>query len=335
MPNSKETNKWFALTDKANAGGFDSLSKTERTFWLNLRPDIDEEAFAKYKALSGQGALKPGEFAAFMEQFRQSVVNNKADVLSHMEGLEKTRTNKALTQGINTILAGGDLILAQNQINKFKARERGSRRPGAPSVLQPDPYLAAAKADALQGTYAPSVAERAANAGIQEAYQGDLTNAKIASGGQASQYQANAQAAVSRRGRRSVELAPSINDITMQAKARVDRLAGMSSQENQAINQSRAQNYPYDLQQYQFDQYQLANLGRAGFENRRFGQQELAQNIPGLADQFITDRYNRYKTRVGDKFAEILANHDAESLGIHNNSKRNELGVGYNNFGGF
>ncbi len=326
MLKTNEISKWFSIYDKAKAN-FKSLSKDEKDFLLTNYADIDEAAIAKYKGLSEDEAKKldPGELAFFYDEFKKTIVNNKEAVLDNLESIAKTKTGQAVVAGINTLLAGGDLIQSQQQINKFKSESRKSRRPGRPPVLERDPYLAAAKADALQESYAPSVAERAASAGIQEAYQGDIANAKVASGGQAGAFGAYGQAASSRRGRRTLEMAPTINDIEMQRKGRIDRLAGQSAAENQAINQSASQYYPTDLRQYQFEQEQLANLGQAGYGNRRVATGELAAQIPGLANQFITERYNRYRSRLPDKYAQALTDLDAKLSQLEKNRNTSDI----------
>ncbi len=316
MLKTNEISKLFSIYDKARAN-FKSLSKDEKDFLLTNYADIDEAAIAKYKGLSEDEAkkLKPEELAFFYDEFKKTIVNNKEAVLDNLESIAKTKTGQAVVAGINTLLAGGDLIESQQQqINRFKAGEKRSRRPSRHPVLEKDHYLTATKADALQESYAPSVAERAATAGIQEAYQGDLANARIASSGQASGFGTLAQAAASRKGRRLVELAPTLNEVDMARKARIDRLAGQSAAENQAINQSAGMYYPTDLRQYQFEQEQLANLGQAGFENRRFATGQLAAQIPNLANLYTEERFNRYRSRLPERYAEELAKFDAQNL---------------------
>lgn len=315
----KNLNRFFEVYERMKSlQGFDKLSKDEQNFMLTFYPEMDEAKLTEYlsnikdpkKYEEWSAKIGPENVALFQEEFRKNVANNKTAFLDTAKRLETERKTKGAVQMADMFLAGADMVDAKNQINRFKSESKRSRRPGRPPILGRDPYLAAAKEDALKANYDESTAIEAAKSGIQDAYLGDIANARIASGGQAGSFGAYAQSAATRRGRRALELAPVANEVYQQRAARRDRLAGMSAAENQAINESAGRYYPSELEQYKFEQQQLADLGSQGFANRRVARGEIASAIPGAIDQATTQKYNRYYARLGDKWGSALADVD-------------------------
>jgi hypothetical protein len=297
----KELQRFLQILEKLQSQGVNKISKDDLDFFIKSKfskPE-DKAALERYDSLSKEDKVKPENVKILDDIMLRAGLDQKDALLDQAAEMDKQRKTTKITTGLNLLLSGADLATAQGQINRFEQGLKKSRRPGRPPVLTRDSYLAQAKADAQKDTMSDVTAIEAAKSGIQDSYLEDLQNARIASGGQSGAFGAYAQSAATRRGRRSLELAPIGEQIYQGRKERMDRLAGMSTQENQAINESAARYYPTDMSQYQFEQQQLANLGQTGFANRRDSMYGLASQVPGMVP------YNRKYNDLKNQYASL------------------------------
>lgn len=332
-----ERQRYISILNRMQKTAYRDLSKEDQDFFLTYSLQFDDN---KLKELQKEQAnLKPGErlsdekITALQEEAFKSLTSpeNKEILLRQAEELQSKQLSGKLRQGINLVLAGNDLSQANSQIRQYKDLVSKSRRPSRPPVLERDPYLKYAKDSALGQSYAPSMAVEASKQGINDAYLGDLQNARIASAGQPGAYGAYAQAATNRRGRRSLELAPVADQIQQGLNARVDRLAGLSAQENQAINESAGRYYPSDLEQYRAEQNAMAGFGANAYSNRRDSLYNLGRALPDmLAEQQSRKRYGDmwnqlYATGYDPKIATAVTESDRRLNDRWNNVYNNEI----------
>jgi hypothetical protein len=204
------------------------------------------------------------------------------------------------TAGLNVALAGLDIATSIGQINESKRGLKRSRRPTAPAPLTAEPLLKKAISDASRGNYDTVRALAPAQLAQLDQYLSDMNQAKSVSGGQAGTYGALGQVASNRRGRGNLELAKIGDAMNRENQQRSDNLLGMKIGENAAIQNSQAQQYPYDLQQYRFDQDQAGAVGVAGRQNLRSSLTGASQNLPQImAEIAARKRYNEAFNEAG------------------------------------
>ena len=251
-------------------GEFDNAKLTEAVTEINKnreagKPAIDVKMYRQY-ADEARKQLSTPEY--------------KDRVLRIAEQADIKAQNTKFSNGLDLLLSGADLTAAQSQIRSYKNKLRELRRPGTPPILGRDPYLAAAKKAAEEGGYQESIAAEAAKQDIREAAQGELQAAKVASAGQAGAYGAMAQAAATRRGRRSLEMMPGIENIAANRRASMANLASMSAQENANILQSMQNADLQNRNMYIAESEALAGLGSQAYSNRRAALAGIGEVLP-------------------------------------------------------
>ena len=265
---------------------------------LGLSPDMVASAIERSKILASTDP-------SFKEAYVKEAIKQ--------EGAQKARS---VRRGIDTALAAGDILTSAKQIRAARRAAERSGRPQLPPTLTEDPLLNQAIADAQQGDF--TVARRLAPAqlAVLDQYLSDMNAAKVASTGQAGTYGALSQVASGRRGRGALGLGAMAADIGMQQDRRLDNLTAMKLDQNRAIQQSQAQFYPYQLQQYNIDQNMAADLGSMGRSNLRAAAANFGQNIPDyVANEFMRQRRNRMRVGLPEDQVPLAEAVDAEAMG--------------------
>lgn len=298
--------KYFAIIQKIING--QEPTPEEYKIFIEYLPKIDEK---KLKELTEKSQFKnpdgsvlkmtPEETTKLLTLISQKAMSSpeaKEVYLSHAEKIAKTEFGSKIATVLNTTLGIGDVLSANKQVKEARKLARQSRRPNAPAPLTKDPQLQHALSEAQQGSFDSYRKLAPAKQAILDQYLSDLNTAATASTGQAGTYGALGQVASTRRGRNELSLAPVLDSIKAREESRYDNLLAMNLGENQAIQQSVAQNYPHDLNQYQMEQQAIGNLGSQGRQNFRQSLTNLGQQATqGLSD-FAAKR----------KFAKLRAN---------------------------
>lgn len=255
-------------------------SKEDLTFFAEYTPDTDSESFKEELKSMGMTGDEATNAIARSVEIGLANPDTKNLYLAHAEKLKKGKIAKDARNILNTALATGDVITSAQQIREGNRAARRSQRPQRPAPLTEEPLLNQAIQEASQGNF--DIARRLAPAqqAIVDQYLSDMNTAKVASTGQAGTFGALGQVASMRRGRGAQQLGAMANQIDMENRRRQDQLLGMKMDQNQAIQQSQAQYYPTDLQQYSLDQQMAADLGATGRANMRGAVTNLAQGVP-------------------------------------------------------
>lgn len=304
-------NEYLRILRALRAGR--SVSKEDIKYFANYHAKFDEAGYEKLKARlatdEGKKTFSDEDFDNFIEEAKKSLASDayKEQTTAIAKEAERGKIEKTTMQGLNAILAGTDIGISLNQIEKGKQAAAQVRRPARPPVLAQDRALQQALSNAEQGTMAEPSAIQAARVGNLDAYQADLAAAKTASAGQTGAYGAYAQAASGRRERANLNLIPMADQIKAREQGRYDNLLGLKLQENQAINRSQGQFYDVDMQQYGIDKQAAQELQATGRQNLRSSLTGFAQGLPGVAGDFGTrhydDLYNQFSA-YGDKYAQ-------------------------------
>lgn len=293
-------------------GNVANLSKDDYKFFLDF--NMDEES--KNKLFTDPSVSEEERRAIEANWEALQNADYKQDLLETAERGEKEDLANKITQGLNVALAGADIATSVGQIQSSKAAAKRLRRPTRPTTLTSEPLLQQAIADAQRGNYDTVRALAPAQREILDQYLADLNTAKSVTGGQAGGYGALAQLASTRRGRRTLELVPMADQIRRQNLQRYDELLGMKLAENQAINQSQAQLYPYDLNQYNQDAIAAGELGQYGRSNLRSSMTALGSFLPqAISDLTVKKRFDDiYNSGLvfGKDNAKIMADADVD-----------------------
>lgn len=306
----KELQRYLKVLRAINAPG-SRVSKEDLRFFAGFSPSVDETVMQKI--IEGGEFANPQEAQAALQQASivlQSSPVHKEKMLEIASEKAGNETSEKVTQGLNILLAGSDILTSINQIQESKSQLSKSRKPSRPAVPQRDAYLQQALRGAQQGTYDTQRALAPVQAEIQDQYQTDIVNAKTASTGQAGQFGAYAQQAADRRNRAAMQLAPISDSIKAREQGNYNNLLGMRANETQQMFQNQAQLYPYDLQQYRTEQESAGALGATGRENLRNSMFGLASQIPNIAKNRTRDRWRQaYNTMsmYGEEPAKIAA----------------------------
>lgn len=268
-------------------------------YFIGFAPNADSAQYEKLKAkISTEEGLKnftDEDFSNYMNEAKKMLTTGKykEDVLAIASQAEQGKVNANLTAGLNTLLAGTDIMQSIQQIKQSKQLLNQTRRPTRPGALTRDAMLQQALNGAQGDVLDQSRALAPARLDILDQYQSDLGNARTASTGQAGAYGAYSQVAANRRDRANLNLVPLQDQIRQRAQGRYDQLLGMHLNENQAINQSQSQFYPQDLYQYGLDRAAAGELGQIGHQNLRSSLTGLAAQIPSTLSRYATNRkYN-------------------------------------------
>jgi hypothetical protein len=292
-------------------------TKGDLKFFSEFSFDVDQKAIdelknsPEFKDLSSDQVSK-----AMQDSFLLAVQDPsyRQDILSIAQENTEKDLGQKVTAGINTALAATDVINSARQINQGDRAAQRVRRPSRPSPLTSEPLLNQALSEARDQTGEVSRALAPSQLSILDSYLVDMDNARSVSGGQAGTYGALGQNAVTRRGRRSLELAPIADQIARQGEQRYDQLLAQKLAENSAIQQSQAQYYPYDLQQYSQDAMAAGQLGAAGRQNLRQSLTDLGGFLAQPSANFLTRKRYRdiYNSGMpyGAENAKIMADTD-------------------------
>lgn len=297
MPQDKNLDKYVRIVNRLRAGK--KISKEEIKHFLSYTTQVDEKKLAKIKSkLSTEQGIKDitdEDVTALIDEGRKSLASDtyKQDVLDLAQQAESGRVSDAITTGLNTLLAGADVLASQQQINASNKLLGESKKPSKPSIPGRDPYLQQALSQAQKGTFDASRALLPAQQGIQNQYLSDLNNAQIASTGQAGAFGSLAQVAANRRNEANVGLIPIADQIKANEKQRLDNLIGMRMNETQNQFQNQAQFYPQDLAQYGLDQQTAGALGATGRSNMRTSLANLGSQVPGAVDLLTGRKYRK------------------------------------------
>ncbi len=309
----KELKRYFEIVRKMR-GGLEAPSDEDYEFFIGYSPKIDK---AKVDA-----AIKAGEFKTPKEaadtliavgQMAQSSPEYKDQALRIAQNAEKGRLTEDFVKGANLLLAGTDIGASIQQIQQSNRELKRSRKPVKPVVPQRDQYLQQALRQSQVGTQDAGRALAPAQAQIQDQYQNDIANAKIASTGQAGAFGAYGQLAANRRNRAAGELAPMADEIRRGQQARQDDLIGARMNETQNMFDNNARFYNTDMDQYQQEQAAAASLGSQGRENLRNSMYNFAGQAGAAGADYLTDRKyrnlrNRAAAAYGPEIGDIMTN---------------------------
>lgn len=323
--------RYLRLVRKARSGKV--LTQDELSYIIEFKQDVDQGAIDKVKNSEEFKKLSPEEQGELTTQALDASTKllfqdpaYKETILNLAREAEKGKLSEKITTGLNVALAGSDIISSIGQIQTGKNAARRSRRPGRPAPLTASPELANAITQAQQGNFDSVRALAPAQLAILDNYLSDLGNARTASTGQAGTYGALGQVASNRRNRANVELAPVADQITARNQSRLDDLLAMKLAENQAINRSQSQMYPYDLEQYQLEQQTAADTGAAGRQNLLTSTSALASFLPkGIAELATQKRYeDAYNNMIqyGQNNADLAGKTSNDIAGRFNNMTR-------------
>lgn len=277
-----ELKKYFSIVANLRAGR--QVAQGDLEFFLSYTPQIDE---AKMKKLveGGEFASAEDAKAALLEAGRalQTSPEYKQSLLELSQVNDSSRTSAKIAQAANLILAGTDIATSLNQIRQADKAAKESRRPTRPTVPQRDLMLEQALRQSQENTFDSERAIAPVRQEIGDQYLNDIQGAKTASTGNAGAYGAYRQLAADRRNKAAMQLAPIQDSIKAREQQRTDNLLGMRADETQQMFQNQASLYPYDLQQYNYDQRAAASLGSTGRANLR----DSLYNLAGQASNFI------------------------------------------------
>lgn len=305
---NKELQRYFEVARKLRSG--QEVPKGDISFFLEYSPNVDQTVLQKMVD-AGEAATPEEASAALIESGRalQSSPQYKDQTLSLAKDAEKGKLSDQLAQGIGLILGASDIGQSIAQIQASKKGLAGSRRPARPAIPQRDTQLANALRQSQESTNDAGRALAPSQAQIQDQYQNDLANARIASTGQAGAYGAYSQLAANRRNRSAMELVPIQDQIRREQQGRQDQLLGMRMQENQNMFDNQQQLYGQDLQQYNQDQQAYGQLGATGRSNLRNSLYGLGQQLaPAVADMYTKRKYRNLRNQAMAAYGPEFAN---------------------------
>jgi hypothetical protein len=309
--------RYLRIMRLIRSGNIEQLNKNDYKFYSQFTFDVDQNSINKLKDETEFKNMSDEEIdSALRNSFLQAVQQpeTRDAILSSAQDLEQSAAKTKITDALNVALAGTDIATSLNQINQSGRARRQIRRPGRPAPLTEEPLLKGALADASRGNLDAAKAMSPAQLQILDQYLSDMNTAKTVSGGQAGIYGSLAQEASTRRGRSAGQLVPLYDGVRRESEQRYDQLLQQKLSQNQNIQQSQAQYYPYDLQQYNADTQAAGNLGLVGRENLRSSVGALAGFLPQAAARLQTrkrfrDLYNQGLV-YGHDNAKIMAEAD-------------------------
>jgi Arc/MetJ-type ribon-helix-helix transcriptional regulator len=318
-----ELKKYLAIAKKLREG---KATSDEVNFFIEYTPQIDQAKIDKL--------VKGGEFASYEDAQAaireasislQSSPEYKQQLINLSQEAEAGRISENLASGLNLIMGGVDIANSLKQVRAGDAAARRSRRPSRPAVPQRDMYLQAALRGAEEATFDGERALAPARAEIQDQYLSDVSDAKIASGGQQGSYGAFRQLAANRRNRAGLNLIPIADGIRREQQGRYDNLLGMRADETQQMFRNNVGLYGSDLDQYNQDQAAAASLGATGRSNLR----DSLYNMAGQGANFIGrnaskrkyDRIRNQMSMYGDTAAEAAVKAE-QNLDFYSNGMR-------------
>jgi hypothetical protein len=304
---NKELQRYFQIAQRIQAGDFND---EDLDFFIEYSPKVNKDSI---KELSAAGT-DPANFRDTIvaaSRALQSSPQNQERMLRYAKDAEKGKLSKDLANGIGLVLGASEIGQSIAQIQQSKQAIRKSRRPARPAVPQRDQYLQQALRQSQESTNDVGRALAPAQAQIQDQYQQDIANAKIASTGQAGAFGSYAQLAANRRNRAAGDLAPLADEIRRGQQARTDGLIGTRMNETQAMFDNNARFYGQDLAQYNAEQEAAASLGATGHSNLNNALYNFGgQLAPAVADYTTERKYRNLRNRAaaayGPDTAEIM-----------------------------
>jgi hypothetical protein len=299
----EELRRYFQIANQLR--GRRKVPSQDMLFFLSYTHQIDEAKMRKLVE-GGEFATTEDVRAALMEAGKalQTSPEYKQLLLEVAQSADAERTTSKVAQTANLILGGVDIATSINQIRQGDKAARESRRPARPAIPQRDIFLQQALRGAEENIYDTERAIAPVRQEIQDNYLNDLQAAKTASTGQAGAYGAYRQLASMNRNRAAAELAPIQDQIRRGQQARYDNLLGMRMGETQQMFENQASLYPYDLQQYNYDQKAAASLGSTGRANLRDSLYNLSGQVAGVVGQNAAQR--RYSNLINRAIASGL-----------------------------
>lgn len=305
------------------------LSHDDYKFFSQFTFDVDQEAINKlqdekeFKGMSKEevdSALRQSFFAAVQDpEYRDKILTSAQD-------LEQKETQSKVAAGINLALGATDVLTSAGQIKNANRLQANLKAPQHPATLTKEPLLDRALSDAGRPSLDAARAMSPAQLQILDQYLSDLNTAKTVSGGQAGVYGALGQEASARRGRRSAELAPIYDNIVSRGEQRYDQLLQQKLQQNHNIQQSQAQFYPTDVNQYNNQLQAVGQLGSTGRQNLRSSIGAFSSFLPSVVSELGT------RKRFRDVYnSSVLYGHDnamtiAEADKVHRNNYEQDYG---------
>jgi hypothetical protein len=291
--------RYFEIANRLRNGD-DTVSYEDMKFFYSHSPVIDD---TKVQKLVEGGVFASADDArnAVLEASKAIRISPqyKDQTLKIAQEAERGRVSNTLSQGIGLVLAGSDIAQSVAQIVQSRSDLSRSRKPSRPAVPARDQALSEALRRSQEGTSDAGRATEAAKAEIRDQYNQDITNARIASTGQAGAFGSYAQLAADRRNKSSAQLAPIQDQIRREEQGRQDNLIQTRMGETQRQFENQASLYPTDLYQYQIEQQAAAALGSQGRSNLRnslynFG----SQAGPAFADYYTQRKYTDLRNRA-------------------------------------
>lgn len=291
--------KYLAILRAIHAGR--KVSKADLTYFTEFHggDKFDSSTYEKLKtklsSAEGLTSFSDEDWNQYLNEVKNRLTSDPAyreQTLQLAQDAAAGKTASTVQNGLNVLLAGSDILTSLGQVQQSNQRLAQVQRPGRPPVLQRDMMLQQALANAHAGTLDQSTAIAPAQLANLDQFRADLAAATTASTGNAGAYGAYAQVAANRRDRANLGLVPLANDVKRQEQARETQLLGLKLGENQAINQSIAQNYPLDIYQYGLDRQAANELGQIGRYNLRNSMTGFAGSLVPIAEQASRNRYN-------------------------------------------
>jgi hypothetical protein len=211
------------------------------------------------------------------EAFKNKLGNNKA---------------KQLLREFATVgSAISDLAIAGAQIAEGEASSNVPK-PTAPPRYRLDPAISSQINRSFQGINPAAINTQLApvQQEIQDAYQADINNAKLASGGQAGSFGALGQAAVNRRMRNAGQLGSLRQQIRESGMRNIDNALRNRLGERQMQQARDMSVYNTNLNQYNAEQQAAGALEQAGRINKRSSVNNLMGSLMPLADKAIDSK---------------------------------------------
>ena len=307
-----ELKRYYAIAKRMASG---DVPKEDLEFFLSFSPKLDRAKLQKLAADEGKTLDDVTADVLSAGHALQTSDSYKDTLLEVAQSAETGKLGDDLAAGINLVLAGSNIAQSINQIRTSNNQLSRSKKPTRPVIPARDAALQQALRSSQEGTNDAGRALAPAQAQIQDQYQNDIANAKIASTGQAGAYGSYAQLAADRRNRSSMELAPIQDQIRRGEQDRTDRLIGARMGETQQMYENQAQMYPDDLYQYNQEQVDAGQLGAYGRGNLNRSLSNAGQQAAPFAAKYLTERRhrnlrNKATAMYGPDFADIAVDAD-------------------------
>lgn len=226
---------------------------------------------------------------------------------SALKALQKNKDiQDAIGTGINVLSNVIDLGISRSQVKESDRALRNLNKPLPPKGIQANINLQQAISQLSgQTAYADQLPEiNAARQDIADTFQTQVSQANVASGGQAGQFQAYTQAAANQRNKALTNLAGLTSQTRQGMRGQMGQLIGQQIDEERS--RAYLDNYQFNTQlgQYNLERNQALQQGSIGRHNQRNAIFSLLGNVGGYLSeqQYIDMDENQY----GDLFNDYL-----------------------------